>query len=114
MEVQASKEYLFDKEIEWETVAPGLKRKIMGYDDKLMMVRVAFETGTVAPVHGHFHSQTTYVVSGKFEMEIDGAKKIIEAGDGFYIPPHILHGAVCLEAGELIDTFSPVRADFLD
>ena len=40
-------------------------------------------------------------------------KKIVEAGDGVYIEPNLLHSAVCLEEGILIDTFSPVREDFL-
>jgi len=30
----ASKEFLIDNEIEWEIVGDGIKRKIMGYDDK--------------------------------------------------------------------------------
>ena len=38
----------------------------------------------------------------------------MKAGDGVYIQPNLLHSAVCLEAGTLIDTFSPVREDFLD
>ena len=50
---------------------------------------------------------------GKFEFEIDGVKKIVEAGDGVYIEPNLLHSAVCLKQGMLIDTFSPVREDFL-
>ncbi|KDS58761.1 pectin degradation protein [Bacteroides uniformis str. 3978 T3 ii] len=40
-------------------------------------------------------------------------KKIVEAGDGIYIEPDILHGCVCLEPGVLIDCFAPIRADFL-
>jgi hypothetical protein len=28
--------------------------------------------------------------------------------------PNILHSALCLEEGELIDVFAPVREDFLD
>jgi quercetin dioxygenase-like cupin family protein len=44
---------------------------------------------------------------------INGEKKILEAGDGFYIEPDVPHGAVCLEEGILIDTFSPMRQDFL-
>ena len=31
----------------------------------------------------------------------------------FYVPPHAIHGAVCLEAGVLIDVFSPMREDFI-
>jgi quercetin dioxygenase-like cupin family protein len=40
-------------------------------------------------------------------------KSALEAGDGYYVAPDELHGCVCLEAGILIDTFSPMRADFL-
>lgn len=89
-----------------------MKRQIMGYDDTILMARVLFEKGAVGVVHEHRHSQVTYVVSGKFELQVGNEKKVIAAGDGFYIPPHVDHGAVCLEAGELIDVFSPIRVDF--
>jgi hypothetical protein len=35
-----SKEFLMTDDIEWETVGEGVKRKIMGYDDKIMLVHV--------------------------------------------------------------------------
>lgn len=78
-----------------------------------MLVKVRFEKGAIGYVHEHYHSQSTYVVSGKFEVMINGEKKVLEGGDGFYIEPDAPHGAVCLESGILIDVFSPVRADFL-
>lgn len=112
--LKASKEFLFSKELPWEDVGPGLKRQIMGYDDKILMARVLFEKGAIGTVHEHYHSQATYVVSGKFELQVGEEKKVISTGDGFYIPPHVDHGAVCLEAGELIDVFSPIREDFFD
>ena len=91
----------------------GIKRQIMGYDGQLMMVKVVFEEGAVGTMHEHYHSQATYVASGKFELTIGEEKRILEAGDGYYVAPDVLHGCVCLEAGILIDTFSPMRADFL-
>ena len=99
---------------DWEPVCPGLKRKIMGFNNQIMMVLVHFDKGGVGERHQHFHSQTSYVVSGRFEVHIDDEKKILEAGDGFFIPPNLIHGAVCLEEGELVDVFSPVREDFLE
>jgi hypothetical protein len=33
-----SKSFLLTKDKEWETVGEGVKRKIMGYDDKIMLV----------------------------------------------------------------------------
>lgn len=97
----------------WEIVSEGVKRQITGYDVSIMMVKVDFETGGIGPIHQHYHSQTSYVVSGKFEVSINGEKKILQTGDAFYIAPNILHGAVCLEAGMLIDVFSPIREDFI-
>lgn len=101
------------KEMGWENPGPGIKRQIMGYDGQLMMVKVVFEEGAVGTMHEHYHSQATYVASGKFELTIGEEKRILEAGDGYYVAPDVLHGCVCLEAGILIDTFSPMRADFL-
>lgn len=101
------------KKMGWENPGPGIKRQIMGYDGQLMMVKVVFEEGAVGTMHEHYHSQATYVASGKFELTIGDEKRILEAGDGYYVAPDELHGCVCLEAGILIDTFSPMRADFL-
>jgi quercetin dioxygenase-like cupin family protein len=107
------KVFIEDKDISWEQMDTGVQRKIMGYDDNLMVVKVNFETGGVGKLHQHFHSQITHIESGIFEVEIDGVKKVLSAGDGFYIPPNVIHGAVCLEAGVLIDVFSPMREDFI-
>ncbi|KAA3658048.1 MAG: cupin domain-containing protein [Calditrichaeota bacterium] len=101
-------------EIPLETVAPGMTRQIMGYDSELMLVKVNFEKGAIGYKHAHHHQQVSYVVSGAFEVEIDGNKQVLQTGDAFVIPSNVEHGAVCLEAGVLIDTFSPQREDFLE
>lgn len=111
--ITASKEFLIGNEIDWEQVAPGMKRQIMGFDGKIMMVKVQFEKGGIGAIHEHHHSQVTYVVSGEFEMKIGEETKILKGGDAFYIPPHVLHGCQCLKDGMLIDVFSPAREDFL-
>jgi len=53
------------------------------------------------------------VMSGVFELTIDGEKRILSAGDGYFVEPGIEHSAVCIEEGILIDAFNPSRADFL-
>lgn len=110
----SSKSFFNGKAMEWESVDEGVKRKIMGYDDKIMLVRVLFDKGGIGTVHEHYHSQVTYVTSGAFEINIDGVRQTLEEGDSFYVPPNTLHGAKCLEAGELIDVFSPIREDFIE
>jgi len=102
-----------DNETPWENAAPGTQRQVYGYDDKIMLVKAKFEKDAVGSLHQHHHSQVTYVESGVFEMTIGDEKKPIRKGDGYYVPPHVIHGCVCLEPGMLIDVFSPLREDFL-
>lgn len=97
----------------WEEAGEGIARQFVGFNTQLMMVKVKFEKGAVGYVHDHFHSQVTYIASGKFEITIDGDTQLLERGDGFFVQPNLKHGARCIEAGILIDVFSPVREDFL-
>ena len=108
-----SNNFQFEAEMLWESAGEGIVRQIMGYNDNLMMVKVKFETGAIGTPHTHPHTQTTYVASGVFEFTTDGETKIVRPGDAVYMKPGILHGCICLEAGVLIDTFSPMREDFL-
>jgi len=109
----ASTAFLLDENQEWEIVGEGVKRKIMGYDDKIMLVKVDFATGGIGYEHEHYHSQTTYVASGEFDFTIGGVTKTVKEGDSVYIAPHVLHGATCTKGGILIDVFSPIREDFM-
>lgn len=110
---ETTKVFIENKDIPWEPVDAGVKRKIMAWDDTLMLVKVEFEKAGVGSLHQHYHSQISHIESGTFEVEIDGLKKVLTAGDVFIIPCNAMHGAVCLEAGILIDVFSPMREDFI-
>ncbi len=109
-----SPNFLFSEEMPREDVDPGIKRQILGHNDDLMLVKAIFEAGAEGYQHKHHHSQVTYVESGAFDVTIDGVTKRQRAGDCFFVSPHIMHGAVCIEAGVLLDTFSPVREDFFE
>jgi quercetin dioxygenase-like cupin family protein len=109
-----SEKYILTQGMDWEDLGGGVSRKFLGFDNQIMMVQVRFEKGAEGSPHHHFHTQATYVAKGKFEFDIDGEKQIVQEGDGVYIQPNLVHGAVCLEEGILIDVFSPVREDFLD
>ena len=106
--------FIEDDQVSWEEIDLGVRRKIMAYNDDLMMVKVQFDKGGVGSPHHHSHSQISHVESGQFEIEINGSKRILTAGDAFYVPPNVMHGAVCLAAGTLIDVFSPMREDFIE
>ena len=108
-----SKNFIFESTVEWEQINKGMRRQVLGYDDKIMLVKIEFLTGGEGAVHSHVHSQCSYIVSGVFEFNINGVKQVVKSGDGLFMEPNIPHGVICLESGIVIDTFSPVRADFL-
>ncbi|MCD7955699.1 MAG: cupin domain-containing protein [Lachnospiraceae bacterium] len=99
--------------IDAEKTGPGVVRKILAYTDELMIVENQFEAGAVGALHHHPHTQITYVVSGQFEFEINGEKRIVNAGDSMLKKDGIVHGCVCLQKGVLLDIFSPMREDFV-
>ena len=106
--------FIYEAEREWQPAGENVVRQVMGYDGQVMLVKVKFlVAGAEGTPHTHYHTQTTYVASGKFEFTIGGEKRVVSAGDGLYMEPDVLHGCVCLEPGVLIDCFSPMRADFL-
>ena len=105
--------HIHGSDVPVEPLPNGKRRQILGYDTNLMLVKVFFEKGGIGERHRHPHQQVSYVVQGVFEVEIDGRKEVMRAGDCFVVPSNAMHGAVCLEEGILIDTFSPMRDDFL-
>lgn len=105
--------FMYEEEMKWEPAGEGATRQIVGYNNDVMMVKVKFEKGGIGTPHAHKHTQVTYVASGAFEFTIGGEKKVVKTGDALYMEPNVEHGCVCLEAGLLIDCFSPYRDDFL-
>lgn len=108
-----SPSFQFNNELPWEDLKNGLQRQLFGYDDKVMMLKIKFEKGAIGSMHQHPHSQVTYIESGAFDMTIGDVTKRLNTGDGYYVPPNIMHGITCVEAGMLVDVFSPHREDFL-
>lgn len=108
-----SKAFMLGAQTPRESVGEGLVRQLFGYNDAILMAKVDFDAGAVGTVHAHPHSQVSYVVSGEFDVLVDGVETRLGPGDSFYIAPNLDHGAVCRKAGVLIDVFSPVREDFL-
>ena len=108
-----NKQVVFNRDIPLQDMGGGVSRKILSYNDQMMIVEVHFEKGGVGQMHTHPHLQSTYVQSGRFVFTIDGETVEIAQGDTLLFPSGIPHGTVCVEAGVLIDIFHPMREDFL-
>ena len=98
---------------EWVETGAGTRRRVHLHTDDLMMVEFGFEKGAIGPLHSHPHVQVSYVAEGRFKVTVAGRSGVLSAGDSFIVPSNEIHGVEALEAGRLIDSFTPHRADFL-
>lgn len=99
-----------------ESIAPG-RARYLAHTDDLMVVVIEFEDGPAAepdPPHSHPHQQVTYVAEGELYFFVDGTPHRLAAGDLITVPSNVPHTIQLLTArARLVDTFTPVRADFL-
>lgn len=99
-----------------EQVAPKMQRKLV-YGKKVMIARMQFKDGFLVPLHHHENEQITQVLSGTIrfwfgankEQELD-----LNAGESVVIPAHVPHEALMIGDVEEIDTWAPIRKDWLD
>lgn len=92
---------------------PGATRQVLASSPEVMVVAFRFAAGAEGALHHHPHVQATYVRSGRFAFILGDEAREVGPGDAFVIPSGLPHGCRCLEAGELIDSFTPRRDDFL-
>ena len=92
---------------------PGVTRRILAYNAKMMAVELTFEQGAVGNMHHHPHTQCTYVIQGKFQYQIEHDTVELLPGDSIVIPSEKKHGTLCLETGFILDVFTPAREDIL-
>ena len=104
---------VYSGDVALQDLGGGTGRKVLAYNESLMIVEVHFETGAIGSVHTHPHLQSTYVKCGRFRFTIDGKPVEVQEGDTIAFPSGIAHGTECLEAGVLIDIFTPMREDFV-
>lgn len=99
-----------------ETIAAGRKRYLT-HTEKLMMVVIDFHDGPTTepdPPHSHPHEQITYVAAGEIIVFIGQDSSRLGVGDMFNVPPNVPHTVQLLtDYVRLVDTFHPIREEFL-
>lgn len=91
----------------------GVTRRVLAQDINLMIVEFEFQAGGIGMPHRHPHVQGTYVRLGRFQFTVGDDKFEVGVGDAFIIPSDVEHSCEALEAGVLVDSFTPRRDDFL-
>jgi len=99
-------------EIKEEKLNEKITRKLaVGQNEMIGRLRLA--KGASVPPHKHLAEQITMVMSGALRFTIGGKDTDVRAGDVLIIPPNVVHSAVALEDTDDIDSFSPLRLDWL-
>ncbi|MBN2048194.1 MAG: cupin domain-containing protein [Anaerolineaceae bacterium] len=95
---------------------PGAERRL-AVNEHLMMVVFDFNNGPQAEPdapHTHPHEQISYVVEGEINFFLGDEREHLRPGDMVSIPAGVPHTIQLLsEHVRLVDSFTPVREDFL-
>ncbi len=110
-----NKMVLYYDETKYKQIDEISKRRVLEYGNQLMCTHMIFDkTSDSVELHHHSQEQSTYILKGKFKFFIEDKEYVVGPGDSLFFPSNVPHGCIVLEAGsELLDSFSPIREDFL-
>lgn len=91
----------------------GVQLDSLAVGEKSMVTKMNYVVGNFATEHTHPHEQCGYVISGKYKMTVEDEVFILTAGDSYAVPGNVRHSFEVLEAGEVVDVFTPQREDYL-
>jgi len=94
------------------TPEPGLRRQVMSFTPKMMLIRHTMTKGWVGAKHSHPHEQMVYIISGHIIFEYPGGTIDAKPGDSFIVDGGVEHQARALEDSEVLDVFTPMREDY--
>lgn len=108
-----TKNFVRHEDAKVEIMNNGITKRILSYDESLMVEELIFEEGAQSKVHSHTPVQIPYVKSGVFEFTVGTISFVLKEGDTAYMAPDQPHCVRCIEAGTLVVAFSPVREDYI-
>ena len=91
-----------------EAFTPDFRYQTLVQSAELELEFVTCEAGFGSPGGLHTHPQTEahYVMSGRFEFNLDGKKTVVSPGDGFLSLGGQRHSLACIESGSLVKVIS--------
>ncbi len=93
---------------------PGLLRRILAHNEKVMLVEHRMEPTWVGARHSHPHDQMVYIVKGRLLFTCGTDEFEASAGDSFVLKGGIEHCARALgEPAVVLDVFTPYREDYV-
>ena len=94
------------------------RARYLTHTENLMMVIIDFDDGPTTqpdPPHSHPHEQISYVAAGEIIVVLGDEQTRLGPGDMFTVPPDMPHSVQLLTSHvRLVDTFTPLRDDFIE
>lgn len=91
----------------------GVDFIVLSHGEKSMVTKMLYKPTDNVPMHAHPNEQSGYIVSGKYRLKFEQYDQLMEAGDSYTIPANVPHSFEIIEAGEVVDVFTPPREDYL-
>jgi quercetin dioxygenase-like cupin family protein len=91
----------------------NLHRRVLAFNDALMLAEHVMGEGAVFPRHSHPHQQLAYLVSGRIRVFCGGETFEATAGDSFVLRGGVEHEVHALERSVALDIFTPYREDYV-
>lgn len=107
------KKYVVKKENAAKRIFQGVSLDSLAVGEKSIVTKMNYAAGNYAAPHRHPHEQSGYVISGRYILTLEETEYELGAGDAYAIPENMLHSFRVVEAGEVIDVFTPIREDYL-
>jgi quercetin dioxygenase-like cupin family protein len=95
-----------------EQLNPHMTRKAI-HTAAMTIARLHIKAGGVVPEHKHVHEQVAHVEKGALKFNVAGEELVLRAGQSLVLPSMVPHGVEALEDTDVLDTFTPVREDWV-
>ncbi|HEY3390386.1 MAG TPA: cupin domain-containing protein [Prolixibacteraceae bacterium] len=91
----------------------GVDFEVLAIGKESMVTKMLYKNSDAVPFHKHPNEQNGYVITGRYRLIFDDKEYVLTKGDSYSIPANVEHSMLVIEAGEVIDVFTPVRQDYL-
>lgn len=91
----------------------GVDFVVLSIGKNSMVTKMLYKTTDFVPFHQHPNEQSGYVISGVYKLKFEDREYLLSQGDAYSIQANREHSIEIIEAGEVVDVFSPIRQDYL-
>lgn len=91
----------------------GVDFVVLSHGPDSMVTRMHYKASDEIPFHKHPNEQSGYILSGKYRVRFLEFDEALGPGDSYTIPRNVEHRLEIIEAGQVVDVFTPPREDYL-